>query len=39
MCLSLNALIILLALFGPKVYIALLRPEKNNQITVMGENT
>ena len=38
MCLSLNALVILLALFGPKVYIAILRPEKNNQSSVMGKN-
>ena len=37
LCLSLNALIILLAIFGPKVYIALLRPEKNNQKMVMGK--
>ena len=37
MCLSLNGLVILLALFGPKVYIAILRPEKNNQATVMCE--
>nr|CAB3250913.1 metabotropic glutamate receptor 1-like [Phallusia mammillata] len=34
--LSLNGLIILFAMFGPKIYIVMFRPEKNNQRMVMG---
>jgi len=34
--LSLNGLVILFAMFGPKVYIVIFRSEKNNQRMVMG---
>ena len=36
MGLSLNGLIILFAIFGPKVYIIMFRPAKNNQNAVMA---
>jgi len=31
----LNSLVILCAMFGPKIYVIVFRPEKNNQETVM----
>nr|XP_009857999.2 metabotropic glutamate receptor 3-like [Ciona intestinalis] len=37
--LSLNGLVILFAMFGPKTYIIIFRPQKNNQTTVMGHQS
>ena len=35
--LLLNAIIMLVAFFGPKVHVVLFRPSKNNTSAVMGE--
>ncbi|XP_076820513.1 metabotropic glutamate receptor 3-like [Clavelina lepadiformis] len=37
--LSLNGLVILLAIFGPKVYIVIFRPQKNNQDAMLEHKT